>query len=306
MILLCGIASESPLELVRRRLDERGVAYAMFNQRRFAEATIDLSIVTGEAGGRFRIGSDGYRLEEFVGVYTRLMDDQTLPELIGQPPQSAARRYSRALHATLMRWLEIAPARVVNRSGPQASNFSKPYQAQLIRACGFAIPRTLITNQPQLVRDFVADHGRVVYKSISGVRSIVKELDAARLANLEQIRWCPVQFQEYVPGMNVRVHTIGREVFATQISSEATDYRYAHHDALSAELRPISLSDELAERCLQLATTLRLPLAGIDLKLRPDGEAVCFEVNPSPAYSYYELDAGQPISAAIARYLADG
>jgi hypothetical protein len=32
----------------------------------------------------------------------------------------------------------------------------------------------------------------------------------------------------------------------------------------------------------------------------------CFEVNPSPAYSYYESHTGQPISAALARYLVAG
>ena len=42
---------------------------------------------------------------------------------------------------------------------------------------------------------------------------------------------------------------------------------------------------------------------GIDLKITPDDEVYCFEVNPSPAFSYYESNTGQPISAAIARAL---
>ena len=44
-------------------------------------------------------------------------------------------------------------------------------------------------------------------------------------------------------------------------------------------------------------------VAGIDLKLAPDGRVVCLEVNPSPVFSYYELHTGQPIAAAIARLL---
>jgi hypothetical protein len=43
--------------------------------------------------------------------------------------------------------------------------------------------------------------------------------------------------------------------------------------------------------------------SGIDLKITPDDEVYCFEVNPSPAFSYYESNTGQPISAAIARAL---
>jgi glutathione synthase/RimK-type ligase-like ATP-grasp enzyme len=304
MILLCGIPSESPLELVRSRLEEQGIPYTVFNQRRFAETAIELTISNGSATGLLRIGERGYRLEEFEGIYTRLMDDQMLPELDGQSQDSIVRQQCRAIHVTLARWLEVASARVVNRSGPQSTNFSKPYQAQLIRQCGFAIPETLITNRPELVLEFLSQHGRVVYKSISGVRSIVKQLNRADLARLDRIRWCPVQFQAYVPGADIRVHTVGDDVFATAIASEATDYRYAHIEAQSAVLQPITLSDELSARCLRLAGSLQLPLAGLDLRLKPNGDAVCFEVNPSPAFSYYELEGGQPISHAVARYLA--
>jgi glutathione synthase/RimK-type ligase-like ATP-grasp enzyme len=64
------------------------------------------------------------------------------------------------------------------------------------------------------------------------------------------------------------------------------------------------VTDDLAAQCLALAQDLELPLAGIDLKVTPQDEVYCFEVNPSPAYSYYESQTGQPISAAIARYLS--
>jgi hypothetical protein len=40
------------------------------------------------------------------------------------------------------------------------------------------------------------------------------------------------------------------------------------------------------------------------LKVTPDDEVYCFEVNPSPAFSYYEGNTGQPISRAVARHLA--
>jgi len=53
-----------------------------------------------------------------------------------------------------------------------------------------------------------------------------------------------------------------------------------------------------------LAASLDLVVAGIDLRRTPDGEWYCFEVNPSPAFSYYESATHQPISAAIAALLA--
>ena len=307
MILLCGIPSERPLAMVRAELDELEAPYALFNQRRFAEMDMGFSVSDAGVSGWLRIGQLSIRLEEVRAVYTRIMDDAILPELRGEAPISPRRAACRGLHETLVRWYEIAPARVLNRSRPMASNGSKPYQAQLIQEQGLLVPKTLITNDPDLARDFHAMHARVIYKSISGVRSIVQTLRDEDLARLERIRWCPTQFQVYVEGTNVRVHTVGSAVFATAMHTTATDYRYADADGDSyTELEPYELPGELAERCVALAGVLELPFAGIDLKITPSGEAFCFEVNPSPAFSYYESHTGQPIARAVAQYLVDG
>jgi glutathione synthase/RimK-type ligase-like ATP-grasp enzyme len=304
MILLCGIPSETPLALVRERLDQRGTPYVLFSQRRFALTEMSFEVSGGVVSGDLRIDGHCHRLEDFCGVYTRLMDDQQLPELRGQPNGSPLRRQARALHDTLLRWYEIAPARVVNRTAPMGSNFSKPYQAQRIVEHGFRTPETLITNDPELVREFHARHGKLIYKSMSGVRSIVQTLSEEDLARLDRIRWCPVQFQAFVEGRNVRVHTVGGQVFATAITTPAIDYRYAHRQVGDhAVLEAVELSEEWSERCLRLARALDLPFAGIDLKITPDDEVYCLEVNPSPAYSFYESHTGQPISEALARYL---
>jgi glutathione synthase/RimK-type ligase-like ATP-grasp enzyme len=194
---------------------------------------------------------------------------------------------------------------VVNRNRAMASNASKPYQAQAIRAAGFHVPETLVTNEPELVRDFAARHGRVIYKSVSGVRSIVQELEASDFERLDDIRWCPVQFQAFVDGIDVRVHVIGAEVYATRVSSAATDYRYAMVDGgMPARLEAARLSDELEERCVTLTGTLGLHFSGIDLRIAADGAVFCFEVNPCPAFAYYEGYTGQPIADAVARHLA--
>ena len=307
MILLCGIPSETPLRMVTSRLEAQGSEFVLFNQREFEHSDLWYEVAAGEVRGELRIAGHTYNLQDFTGVYPRLMDDRCLPELAKEPAGSLLRNYCRNFHDTLVRWMEIAPARVVNRCAPMASNSSKPYQAQLIRAQGFLVPETLITNDPELVRTFRTKHGRVIYKSISAVRSIVQELDDNDDERLERIRWCPTQFQAFVEGVNLRVHTVGGEVFPTAVASDATDYRYATRlTGEPAALREVTLSDELAEKCLRLSAALGLEFAGIDLKVTPDQEVYCFEVNPSPAYSYYEGNAGQPISAALARHLASG
>lgn len=307
MILLCGIPSESPLAFVRDRLDAMRTPYVILSQRRFAEIPFRFEISRDSVTGSFSLDGRRFLLESILGVYTRLMDYQSLPELAGEPSGSKITELARNWHDAVARWCEIAPVRVVNRAGAMGSNSSKPFQAQAITRRGFFTPETLITSDPALAREFVAEHQRVVYKSMSGVRSIVRQVDAEDLRRLELIRSCPVQFQAYVAGRNVRVHTVGGDVFATGITTTATDYRYAHKEpGYSVDLEAVQLSDDLAAQCLALARDLELPFAGIDLKITLDERVYCFEVNPSPAYSYYESHTGQPISAALARYLSEG
>ena len=84
----------------------------------------------------------------------------------------------------------------------------------------------------------------------------------------------------------------------------APDYRYAaQQPGRNAELREVELAQELSQRCVALAAALDLVFAGIDLKITPDDQVYCFEVNPSPAFSYYESATGQPIAEAIAGLL---
>ena len=304
MILLAGIPTEPPLASVIDRLGELGVPSLFFNQRGFDDSHLVWSVRGGRIDGQLTVAGRGYDLSAFTGVYARLMDDRLLPELDGEPAESERRRRCRRLHDGLVGWIDQTPGRVVNRFREMGSNASKPYQAQLIRRHGFRVPETLVTNHPASVRAFAARHSRVVYKSISGFRSIVSELGATDLDRLDALHACPVQFQAYVPGFDVRVHTVGEEAFATRIDSPGTDYRYADHGEGGTVLQPYDLPEELADRCRRLSAGLGLSFAGIDLRITPDNVVYCFEVNPSPAFTYYEVHTGQPISLGLARFLA--
>jgi hypothetical protein len=306
MILLCGIPSETPIRMVRKRLEELGADYLMLNQRDFEQCAISFEVCRGEVTGSLRVGDTTYPLDSFGSAYTRMMDDRSLPELREEAPDSPLRRYCRGFHETLTRWLEISPAKVMNRCAPMGSNSSKPYQAQLIRAHGFLVPETLITSNPESVRRFHESHERVIFKSISATRSIVQTLEETDLERLESVRWCPTQFQEHVDGTNLRVHVVENAVYATAVSTDATDYRYAaQQSGTPACLREVKLSDEISEMCVRLAASMGLVFAGIDLKVTPEDQVYCFEVNPCPAFSYYEGNTGQPISVGVAACLME-
>lgn len=182
-----------------------------------------------------------------------------------------------------------------------ATNSSKPYQLEQIRKLGFQVPETLITTDPDAARDFWERHGDVIYKSVSGTRSVVSRLRSEHAERLEDVSFCPTQFQQYIPGTEHRVHVVGDEVFACEVLSEADDYRYpGRHEV---EVRACRLPQTVEDRCRLVSVALKLPVAGVDLRLTPEGNWYCFEVNPSPAFTYYESRSGQPIGNAIARLL---
>lgn len=313
MILVAGIPDEGPTAAVIEALDAMGADHAVFDQRDHALAEIVLDIASADAGGaiggRLSLPGRTVALEAVRGFFLRTMDDTDLPGLASLGPDDPARRACRRLHELLLNFADMAACRVLNRPAAMGSNFSKPYQARAIRAAGFDIPETLITNDPDAARTFIedirAEGGAVIYKSISGVRSIVQAITDADMARLTNIRWCPTQFQRRVSGTDIRVHVVGEKTFAVEIRSDATDYRYAHRQTgTEPGFRAVELDPAVHRRCVALSERLGLPLAGIDLRATPDGRFCCFEVNPSPAFSYYEARAGLPIARAIARHLA--
>ena len=219
MILLCGIRSEAPLARVADALRERAADFRIVHQRDVAAYRIAWHSDREGVGGMLVLDGEEIDLAAVGGAYMRLMDDTALPEIAPLSEEAPARLHARGFHEALMRWAEVTPARIVNRCDPQGSNASKPYQAQLIAAHGLRVPPTLITNVPEEVLAFRRAYGKIVYKSLSSVRSIVKLFEDDDLARLERIAWCPVQFQAALEGTNIRVHVVDDIVFATEIES---------------------------------------------------------------------------------------
>ena len=295
--LLLGIGSEPPVAAVQRELQRLGAPALLLDQRRLVTGDIVVWWSDGQPGGFVSVDGRRLSLGDVTGVYTRLTTWTELPELVAVPELLP---HAQHLHFALESWLEITPARVVNRTSANDSNNSKPYQALLIRDY-FEVPTTLVTTDPAAAENFVHEFGRVVYKSISGERSVVTAFTGADLARLPLLEHGPVQFQEQVHGTDVRVHVVGDEVFATSVQAEGDDYRY---DPAGAEMHPVYLPTGVADRCRALTARLGLGLSGIDLRFADDGRVVCFEVNPSPAYTAFEEATGQPVAAALASYLA--
>jgi glutathione synthase/RimK-type ligase-like ATP-grasp enzyme len=303
VILVCGGLADEVTELVCARLEACGYPYRLLDLARFPDE-YQFTARWTDSGPEGSIATGNWRLDldEIAGVYARFLGPDDRPAQQGVDSDEAKALRTEA-DLSLMALVEDLTCPVVNRANSGLSNNSKPYQALMISRAGFRVPTTLVTSDPAAVHAFIAEHGDVIFKSASGVRSIVRRVGAGEIARLDLLRDGPAQFQAFVPGRNVRVHAVGERVFATAVESDAVDYRYAHLDGKTTRLEPIDLPPAISDACLRLARTFDLLFAGIDLKQTPSGELYCFEVNPSPGFLYYERHTGQPISTAVADLL---
>ena len=288
MIVVWGSASDPPVERMLAILGERGLPTLHFDASNLARLRYDVTLGTTPSGW-LAIGKSRLRLDDITGVYVRP----------GELAPGAALRAS----AVILAIASAISATVVNRPSAGVSNGSKPFQLKLIAGAGVSVPETLVTTDPDAARAFLAEHGRVVYKSISGVRSIVSALEVGDGDRLERVASGPVQLQRWVAGRDVRVHVVGDRCFATAIDSSADDYRYGAREGIDPTLTAIEIPVALQERLVALTRRLGLLVSGIDLRVTGSGEWFCFEVNPSPGFTFYEDSTGQPIGDAIADLL---
>jgi glutathione synthase/RimK-type ligase-like ATP-grasp enzyme len=299
VILVWGSASDSPVGAVISALEAAGEPLLVLDQRQSWDTEIEL-VVDREVHGVLRHAGQAVDLRSIRGVYLRPYEAPRLD--LTTRDEVRARRV--ALNEALLAWSEVTPARVLNRPSAMASNHSKPYQSALIHARGFEVPHTLLTSDPDALEAFWELHGDVIYKSASGVRSIVSRVTQAHRERFGNLANCPTQFQQCIEGVDIRVHVVGEAVFAAKVESAATDYRYPRTEDEQPRIEAYDLPSEVAERCRSLAAALSLELAGIDLRLTEDGRWFCFEVNPSPGFTYYEHETGQHIAQTVARLLA--
>ena len=304
MILVCGGLADVVTELVCARLANCGYPYRFLDFATYpAGFQVKWQWNSARPTGYVAVPDWKLDLDELTGVFIRYLGAEGRAPL-NDFTQDAVSALYHEFDTGLMTLLEDLPCPVINRLGGGYSNNSKTLQALLVRHSGLLTPPTLVTNDPRAARRFYEEcHGEVIYKSLSGIRSIVRRLAPSQLSRLSLLDHGPAQFQAFIRGDDVRVHTVGDQVFATLIHSESVDYRYARHEGRDVSMEPTKLPSAVTDSCLRLARKLDLLLTGIDLKRTPAGDYFCFEANPSPGFLYYERHSGQQISRAIADLL---
>jgi glutathione synthase/RimK-type ligase-like ATP-grasp enzyme len=243
-----------------------------------------------------RIDSDGDRVafEELLGVFARFNPEPRLPpgvELDANTGQQLRAERRAGLH----RLLDGLACPVANRPSAGRSNGSKPLQMAMLEAAGFRVPRWLVSNDVERVREFADGLAAPpIYKAVSGLRSRVRRLGAEALRRLSD-GTSPVLVQAYVAGADVRVHVVDAVCHATEVGGLGVDYRFDG----SHSYRQCDVPDAIARRCVEVARQEELLLAGFDFRVDGRGRWWCLEVNPMPSFIPYQWATGQPIAESV-------
>lgn len=252
-----------------------------------------------DGGGALVIGDREIDLRQVDGALVRLHPEPAVSEVLAITPE-AEPLYALERRHGLHWFLNEAPFRVVNRPCSGRSNGSKPYQMALLSESGFDVPEWILTTEARAAREFLGRWPEgSVYKAASGLRSHVRAVDDELIDRLTA-GTTPVIIQRYIPGVDVRVHTIGGTAFATEVASKAIDYRF---DVDEPAYRSVEVSSALMASCLATAAQEGLDLAGFDFRRDSTGRWWCLEMNPVPTFLPYEAATGHPIGDAIVDHL---
>jgi glutathione synthase/RimK-type ligase-like ATP-grasp enzyme len=209
------------------------------------------------------------------------------------------------LQAKLNQVLLSTSCPVINPPSNASSNYSKPYQLGLLAEAGLDVPYSLVTNIPEEAQAFLEEcKGQVIFKGVSNVPTLAQLLTAEKLPRLDFLPNSPTLFQEYVAGVDYRVHIVGDEAFVTRLVARNEDYRRSsllNNESILVEAA--RLPSPLIAKCIGLTRRLGLVVSGIDFKEDSRGRIVALELNPYPQFTFYEGRSGQPITKAVVDYL---
>lgn len=306
MILIIGAPDEAHAAFIMEKIRSKGGEAVYLDTRRYpGETRISFTPDNpAQGGGIYQEGPNRPKIpfSDFKAVYWRYFMGIGTDNIQDSYQKDMAYR---EIHSGLGSFFRNLDCLWVNTPQAIEQHRYKTHQLKLLSEAGLRVPHTLVTNDGDALKDFFHQmKGQVIFKPVAGgahTQQVTEaDLEPERLQHLVN---APVQFQEFVPGMDIRVYLVGHELFAAEIQAETLDFR----DHPGAPIVPITLPDSVLEDCRTLAKTLGLVFTGIDIRrnILTDGteEYVFLEGNPSPMFTHFEKISGFPISDHLVEML---
>jgi hypothetical protein len=194
-------------------------------------------------------------------------------------------------------WLLADPRiRLLNRD-MQAAAHSKAAVLRRAKACGLAVPPTLITN----LRTTLENRPDSIVKPAGGgdycydLSTLVQ--DAAFRDGVASV---PAIVQKKLIAPEVRIYVIGSDVFAFEMKTSSLDYRVKQ----DVEVVPLAQIPIEAIPLQNLMSELKMNFGAADFKTNPaNGKLFFLELNTSPMFARFDEVTGGKIGRSIMRSL---
>jgi glutathione synthase/RimK-type ligase-like ATP-grasp enzyme len=181
-------------------------------------------------------------------------------------------------------------------------------QLRTARSIGFALPETIITNDPRAAADF-ADRRNAVVKTLAAAYFETSQngfvyttaLEGALEIPSEAWYAQPVVVQQRVSGVDIRVVALAGRCFGASCETDVLDWRTA---GTGARWTQWEVPGPLATLCHQYLRALNLRYAAFDFVL--DGERLWFlEANQAGEWVFIDRSLGLGIVQALTSLLVD-
>ncbi len=231
------------------------------------------------------------------------------PRAAFTPQDSAHAQLIRSHRSVFMRsFMVFDSCRWINHPVATYKAEHKAIQLATARDVGFAVPRTVITNDASGIRAAAQGEARVAIKGLDTV--LVREgnietfgytsLLATAFAEQAPLSSVPLVAQQALTHkLDLRVTVVGDTVFCSSVQSTGQpiegDWRLAKS---AAAFPPFTLPQDIVTKCTALTAALGLTFGAIDLALQ-DGKYYFLEVNPTGEWAWLVDRSNQPIDQAI-------
>ena len=297
-ILILGNATDAHAVHVKDALTQAGANVDYFDTQLFP-THLRISWQPDTQAGWLTLPEGGQlNLHDIHSVFWRNFCGVRVPPLKDSHQQRVAFNDSMS---TLRSLMQATPARWINSWQAYQFHKEKPLQLSRVKQMGVPIPTTLISNDSERVTEFVSNHEKVIFKPVYGgayTQLLTQShLEPQRLKQVLSIS--PVTIQEYIPGTNIRSYVLADSVYTAEIRSNSWDFR---EDA-QAQLIPRELPEPVRQQSLAITQALKLEWTALDWRLKPTGEYVFLEANPSPMFLHFEKQTGFPITEKLVKLL---
>jgi ATP-grasp ribosomal peptide maturase len=303
-VLILTSEEDVTADMVVARLHEAGTPVMRLNPADLpGKAVLSAEYAHGDFAGHLSVNGHVLSMGGLRSIWMRRPGEPAAHAAHPSPWLTAETRQA------LMGMLYSAPARWMNhpRNADQAR--LKPWQLRVAHLSGFAVPPTVFTTSPRLAREFAEEHRDVVVKSASGPPP--DEPGVALPTTLigpdtdfSAVGAGPALLQRYVPKRaDIRLTCVGVRLFAARKAAEPGQVDGRYGDTEHA-WEPVTVPERIAGRVDEYVHLAGLAYAAFDFAEDEDGVWWFLECNQGGQFGFVELETGQPISAAVAHWLA--